>query len=184
MKKSSISRQHIYLLIASLLLFIFVLIFSFGVLIPQGKEYRVKRVELKKVTQALREYQDFYDETLNKYKELQKKNRGIIIAFDRAFNSERFEKQHKKFFLDLVVSKIHRSSTETDKEFALYEVNTTSQMSSPKSFYDFLDAINRSDWIVGVNFPINFNREGNLIKSSFTMHVYAANQQENNATTE
>ena len=177
--KSSISRQHIYLISASLVLFIFVLIFSFVILIPEGKEYRIKRVDLKKVSKELREYEYFYEDTLNTYKDLQSKNRRIITAFDGVFNPYRFEKQHKQYFSALSVSELNLSST--DKDFAIYEVNTTSQISSPTSFYDFLDAVNKSDWIIGINFPINFKRDGELIKSSFTMKVYC-NNKETNAT--
>ena len=42
----NISRQNIYLLALSVFLLIFVLIFSFSVLIPNGKEYRIKKNEL------------------------------------------------------------------------------------------------------------------------------------------
>ena len=46
--KISISRQNLYLLVLSVILLIFVLFFSFLVLIPKGKEYRQKRTEIKK----------------------------------------------------------------------------------------------------------------------------------------
>jgi hypothetical protein len=56
---------------------------------------------------------------------------------------------------------------------------TTSQINSPKSFYDFLDAVNKSDWIISVNFPISFKREAEMIRSSFTMKVYAVAEDNN-----
>ena len=59
-----------------------------------------------------------------------------------------------------------------EDNFNVYEVNTTSQINSPKSFYDFLDAVNKSDWIIAINFPIVFKREDDKIRSSFTMKVY------------
>ena len=177
--KNSISRQYIYLGIASLLLLLFVLIFSFGVLVPAGKEYRIKRIDLKKTSKELYEYQSFHDETYESLKALQSKNRRVISAFDTIFNPQRFEKQNRKYFSHLSVSELSLSGLEDG--FALYEVNTTSKISSPASFYDFLDSVNKSDWIIGVNFPIHFKREGELIKSSFTMKVYA-NSKESNAT--
>ena len=175
--KSSISRQQIYLIVASLVLFIFVLIFAFAILIPEGKEYRIKRVDLKKASKELREYKYFYDDTLETYKNLQATNRTIITAFDSIFDPYRFEKQHKKYFSALTVSELTLASS--DKDFVTYEVNTTSQINSPKNFYDFLDVINKSDWIIGVNFPINFKRDGELIRSSFTMKVYCDNKDSN-----
>jgi len=171
--KINIPRQYIYLIGVSFFLFIFVIVFSIGVLIPSGKEYRIKRLELKKTAKELREYENFHDETLDTLKNLQSNNRSIITAFDATFNPQRFEKQHKEFFSSLSIAAINFSHI--DNEFAVYEVNTTSKISSPSSFYDFLDAINKSDWIIGVNFPILFKREGELIKSSFTMKVYCNN---------
>lgn len=180
--KSNISRQYIYLILVSLFLFIFVLVFSFAVLIPEGKEYRVKRVELKKTHKELRAYENFHNETLETLQELKSKNRSIITAFDATFNPQRFEKQNKNYFSSLNVSQVDFLNIEGD--FAVYEVNTTSQISSPSSFYDFLDSVNKSDWIIGINFPIDFKRDGELIKSSFTMKVYCNNKDSNSTASE
>lgn len=169
-----ISRQNVYLIITSIVLLIFVLIFSFLILIPEGKNYRQNKAELKKESTELKKYQNFHDETLETFKQLQSDNRHIITALDTAFNPQRFEKIHKDFFSSLVISEQKQISDED--EFYIYEVNTTSHINSPQSFYNFLDAVNKSDWVIGVNFPINFKRDGNLIKSSFTMKVYAANK--------
>ena len=175
--KNSISRQYIYLISVSLLLFIFVLIFAFGVLIPEGKKYRLQRTDLIKVNKKLHEHQDVESSTMEKLKDLQQKNRTIITAFDMAFSPKRFEEQNKKCFSNLTISKVDFSKVEGN--FAIYEVNTSSEISSPKSFYNFLDSINKSDWIIGVNFPIDFKREGDLIHSSFRMKVYSNNRDTN-----
>ena len=175
--KINISRHYLYILLISIFLFAFVLVFSFGLLIPEGKKYREKRVEVKKATQELMKYQNFHDETLETLKNLQSENRHIIAAFDATFNPYRFEKQHKSYFSSLKLSKISRDGDEDG--FAVYEVNTTSKISSPTNFYDFLDAVNKSDYIIGVNFPINFVRDGEMIKSSFTMKVYTNNPDKN-----
>jgi len=169
--KINISRPNIYLLILSIFLLIFVFVFSFAVLIPEGKEYRKQRSELKKERRAALRYQNFNNETSELLKTLKSDNREVLTAFERAFNEKRFQKQHSNYFSSLSISK--ESSAIVDDEFSIYEVNTTSQISSPQSFYDFLDALNKSDWIISVNFPINFKRDGELIKSTFTMKVYA-----------
>jgi len=175
--KINITRQHIYLIVTSFVLLFFVFIFSFAILIPQGKEYRKSRLELKSKTKDLRNYQNFFNETEETLKDLQKSNRNIIISFDSKFNAKRFKKQYKNYFSSLDISKA--VTVEKNDEFATYKVNTTSQISSPKSFYDFLDAVNKADWIIGVNFPIEFKREGELIKSSFTMKIFCDNKDEN-----
>ena len=169
--KVNISRQNIYLLALSLVLLIFVLLFSFLVLIPKGKEYREQRSELRKENLKLKRYEDFNSDTYELLKKLQSKNRHVITAFKNEFNPDRFEKKNKDYFSSLVISKKVYTKSKED-EFSVYEVNTTSHISSPKSFYNFLDSINKSDWIIKVNFPINFKREDDMIKSSFTMRVY------------
>ena len=175
--KINISRQSIYLLLLSVFLLIFVLIFAFMLLIPQGKEYRNKRAELKKEFVELRKYENFRDEVLEKLTELKSDNRNIITAFDKEFDSKRFQKLHRNYFSSLTLSK--KVKLNDEKDFSVYEVNTTSQINSPKSFYDFLDAVNKTDWIISINFPIEFKREAELIRSSFTMKVYSISKDSN-----
>jgi hypothetical protein len=178
--KINISRQHIYLLSLSLSLFIFVLIFAFAVLIPEGKAYRIQRTELKKDSKELYNYQNFHDDTQETLQKLKSDNRHVINAFGASFDAKRFEAQHKSYFTDLNVLKA--TSIKDEEDFTAYEVNTTSKISSPTSFYDFLDAVNKSDWIIDINFPINFKRDAEIIKSSFTMKVYSNKKEDSNAT--
>jgi len=170
MKKISVSRQSIYILILSLVLLIFVLLFSFLLLIPEGKNYRVQRTQLRKIDKEVSQYENFKDETLTKLKKLQSDNHKVIIAFSTSFSKEKFQKLYSKYFTSLDISK--SSKVIEEDGFLTYDINTTSKINSPKSFYNFLDAINKSDWIVSVNFPINFKRENEVIRSSFSMKVY------------
>ncbi|MCD6432520.1 MAG: hypothetical protein J7L21_00620, partial [Sulfurimonas sp.] len=156
-----------------------VLFFSFLFLIPKGKEYRIQKSELRKENLKHKRYENFDSEIYETLKKLQADNRHIITAFDTSFNAKRFQKQHKSFFSSLTLSE--KTDVAKENEFSLYEVNTTSQVNSPKSFYDFLDALNRSDWIIKVNFPINFKRDFELIRSSFTMRVYAVSKDLNSS---
>ncbi len=176
--KMNISRQNLYLLVLSTFLLIFVLIFSFSVLIPKGKEYREQKAELNKDNLELRKYQEFNEETLEILKKLQRDKGHILTAFDNTFNPQRFVKEHQNYFNTLSLSKIEKSKDD-EGEFSVYEVETTSQINSPKSFYDFLDAVNKSNWIIGINFPINFKREEQMIRSSFTMKVYRVKKDSN-----
>jgi len=177
--KISISRQNIYLLSISFFLLLFVILFSFLVLIPEGKEYRIKKAHMKKELKELRNYQNFSDETYETLKNLQSENRHTIEAFETIFDIERFIKSHSSYFSSLNVTKIE--PVQPEEGFSVYEVNTSSKISTPKTFYAFLDAVNKSDWIIDISFPIEFKREADLIKSSFTMKVYH-NSVESNAT--
>lgn len=175
--KIDFTRQNLYLLSLSIFLLIFVLVFSFSVLIPEGKGYRIKKKDLRKENLELRQISDFASETKEILQKLQSDNRHIITAFDAEFDAKRFEKQHKSFFSSLTLSK--KAKIADEDNFTVYEVNTTSEISSPKSFYNFLDAVNKSDWIIGINFPIDFKREGEMISSSFTMKVYGKYNESN-----
>jgi hypothetical protein len=166
-------------MIASFLLLIFVLLFSFLVLIPEGKTYRINRVELKKISREFRDYSTFHSETQDTLQDLRSKNRRVITAFGKKFSPDRFERENKSYFSKLKVSSLAKPTLK--KGFGVYEVNTTSEISSPKSFYNFLEAVNKSEYIIAINFPIDFTRDGESIKSSFTMNVYC-DKEDINAT--
>jgi hypothetical protein len=169
------------MLALSVLLLIIVIAFSFGVLIPNGKEYRLKKAEFKKESMKLRQLSDYAFDTSTNLQKLQGENRHIITAFAAPFSIERFEKQHREYFTSLKLSKLEQK--ENEENFAVYEVNASSKINSPKSFYKFLDALNKSDWIIAVNFPINFKRDGELIHSSFTMKVYSDTKDKKDSNT-
>lgn len=178
--KINIARQNIYILILSIFLFLFVILFSFSVLIPEGKNYRKESISLKKESKELRRYEDFHAETLDLLKKHQSESRAVIIAFDKEFNPQRFIKQNSIYFNSLSISE--KVATSNEDDFVVYEVNTTSKISTPKSFYDFLEALNKSDWMISVDFPINFKRDNEMIKSTFSMKVYSASNENNTSS--
>ena len=135
-----------------------------------GKEYRTNRLTLKKEKIDLARYQDYYDKTLELFNKTKTKNRHIIEAFNTDFDPNRFQNTYSKYFIDLSLSKL--SDANKSDWYEVYEVQTTSKIKSPTNFYDFLSAVNKSEWIIGVTFPIDFSREGELIHSSFKIEVY------------
>ncbi|WP_310439429.1 hypothetical protein [Sulfuricurvum sp.] len=164
------NRQTLYVVILSLLLLIGVVAFSFLFLIPKGKEYRSLRLDSKKEFQQLELAQNRYDNTYNRLQDLKAQNRHVIGAFDTMFNPDRFERLYKKEFTDLYLTEV--TTFDSNGTFKVYEVNATSKITSPQSFYNFLENINQSEWVIGVNFPIHFVRDGDKIRSSFTMKVH------------
>jgi hypothetical protein len=164
------NRQTLLVVILSLVLLIGVFAFSFLFLIPKGKEYRALRLESKKEFQQLELAQNRYDNTHNRLKDLQLQHKGTIGAFDKKFDPGQFERLHKKEFTDLYLTEI--TTFESNGMFKVYEVNATSKITSPQSFYNFLENVNKGEWVIGVNFPIHFERDGDKIRSSFTMKVH------------
>ena len=164
------SHKTFYLLLLSLILMAVIVVFSFVFLIPKGKEYRTLRLENKKEVLALaisNEEKNSLEKTLQ---ELEKKNDKTIKAFNRPFNAYKFVKKYDKEFQDLFVSEMILD--DQNGSFKVYEVNATTKIDSPEVFYHFLDNVSKSDWIIGINFPIYFEKSGEMIKSSFTMKVH------------
>jgi len=175
--KISFPRHTVYTISFTIFLIIFAIWFAVGILIPEGKNYRKNRTVLLKEKANLQKYDDFYKKTLTIYNEKKSKNRYIIEALNNNFNPQKFTNEYHKHFISLSLSKIdYHGKT---KIYDIYEVNTTSKIKSPTNFYSFLDAINKSQWLIEVTFPINFTREGELIHSSFKMHVYKKSKDTN-----
>lgn len=175
--KISFPRHILYLTLFSILMIVLSVWFATAKLIPMGKEYRKNRITLKKEKIDLERHQEFYDQTLELFNQTKTKNRHIIEAFGNDFDPQRFQAQFGKYFIDLSILKA-RDLNKSDW-YEVYEVQTTSKIKSPTNFYDFLEALNKSDWIIGVTFPINFVREGELIHSSFKMQVYKKSKESN-----
>jgi len=175
--KINISTQSTHLLFIISLLLILVLVFSFFVLVPKGKQYRADRLEYQKESKEVKKYQDIHTAIEKKLKLLENKNRDLLHSFEIAFSEQKFQEQYAEYFSSLKISKL--LSKNRQDAFVSYEVDTRFKMSSPKSFYDFLDALNSSNWVIAVNPPISFKRENEMMQSSFVVRVYGLNNEIN-----
>jgi len=166
----SINNRTFYLIILSMVLLVSIILFSFFVLIPKGKEYRSLRLENKKEQRAMDSAREDYDETQMKYEKLTEKNKEIIKAYANVFNPEKFTRLNRSQLQDLYLTELQ--VTDQNKSFKVYEVNATTKITSPEVFYQFLEKVNHSGWIIGIHFPVHFERDKDLIKLSFTMKVH------------
>lgn len=168
--RGRINHQTLYLIFLSSLLLVGILLFSFLFLIPKGKEYRLLRLESKKEQQMIERAREHHTTINEKLEKLQTAHAETIKAYENHFNPKKFTKVHQKEFQNLFLTEV--AMADHNGSFKVYEVNATTRITSPDSFYHFLETINKSEWIIAVNFPIHFEREGELIKSSFTMKVH------------
>ncbi|MDD4855345.1 MAG: hypothetical protein PHQ22_08015 [Sulfuricurvum sp.] len=159
-----------YLILLSMLLLVSIIAFSFFVLIPKGKEYRSLRLENKKEQRVMDTAREHYDTMEGKLQKLQEKNKETIKAYRTVFNPEKFTRLNRSQLQDLFLTEIHIA--DQNKSFKVYEVNATTKITSPEVFYHFLEKVNHSGWIIGVHFPVHFERDKDLIKLSFTMKVH------------
>ncbi|MFZ3053566.1 MAG: hypothetical protein WA099_09170 [Sulfuricurvum sp.] len=159
-----------YLILLSLLLLVSIIAFSTFVLIPKGKEYRSLRLENKKEQTIMDTTREHYDVTEKKLKKLEEKNKETIKAYRTNFDPVKFTRLNRTQLQDLFLTELH--VTDQNKSFKVYEVNATTKITSPEAFYHFLEKVNHSGWIIGVHFPVHFERDQDLIKLSFTMKVH------------
>jgi hypothetical protein len=140
------------------------------VLIPKGKEYRTLRLENKKEQIMMDTTREEYNMMNEKLKKLENSHKDIIAAYRTSFNPKKFMKLNRSEFQDLFLTEVQLA--DHNNSFKVYEVNATSKISSPQVFYHFLEKVNHSGWIIGVHFPVHFERDKDLIKLSFTMKVH------------
>lgn len=164
------NHRTLYLVLISLFLFVGIVVFSILFLIPKGKEYRTLRLENKKEQQFVARAQERYNQVNEKLAKLKSEHAHTMKAFATPFDPKKFTKINQQDFENLYLTEIEMA--DGNGSFKVYEVNATTKINSPQTFYGFLEKINKSDWIIAVNFPINFERDGDKIKSSFTMKVH------------
>jgi hypothetical protein len=165
-------RSLINILIISLIFIIVFFIFVAVFLIPAGKTYKKDHKIYRQVVYDRDMAQDHHDETLINLKELQTKNRNIILAYGNLFDPDAFAKRYKGYFKRLRLTAV--DVKEPEDIFDIYEVNATSDINSPTDFYEFLDAVNKSENIISIEFPINFVADGSVIRASFKLKVFGA----------
>ena len=59
-----------------------------------------------------------------------------------------------------------------DEPFFRYELNVTSMVKTPSKFYNFIDALQKYDNIVKIDFPIKMRGEGDKIHTTFNIKIY------------
>jgi hypothetical protein len=148
--------------------FAFVAIF----LIPAGKQYKRDHKVYMKATYERDRAQDHHDETMMNLKDLQAKNRSIIVAYSTMFDPDVFARRYKPYFKQLKLTSV--DAKEQEDIFDIYEVKASSDIKSPTDFYEFLEAVNKSENIISVEFPIRFISEGSTIRASFRLKVFSA----------
>lgn len=166
------SRQNTYLLLTTLFMLIFVFSFSYYLLIPSGKSFRAAKEQVQKIRLYTHELQGDFDALHEQYERLKSDHKPTLMALRKSFDPSGFVAQNSRFFNSLEILEVQ--DPQQDQSYTIYEITTTSDIDSPQNFYDFIENINSSDWVIEVNFPIHFKREASTIKSSFSMKVYNA----------
>ena len=147
--------------------------FIFVLIIPNIKEYRVKKSEYRNEFALFEKAQKRYKEKRGELSRLKSENLKILVNFTNSFSEEKFLKYCEKFFSNVSLKKT--GSKNHKKNFILYELNVSSRLSTPTNFYNFLDSLNRYENIIETDFPIELKAKNNLISATFKIKVYELN---------
>ncbi len=165
-----IPRQYLYLLIMSAVFLGLLLSFSIDYIIPSGKQYRKQKLAVHTLSKRVEKLYLAKTDINKKYNKFSKKHTAVLTAFSNTFNAGKFIETNKQYFQKITLTKLKK-----DKQFDVfdtYRVNAVSKIHSPENFYKFLQQINHEGWIIKIEFPIHFQRDGRLIDLDFTMRVY------------
>ena len=165
-------RSLINILLLSLGFMIIFFVFVVAFLIPTGKQYKKDHKVYMKTIYERNRAQDQHDETMMNLKDLQEKNRQIIVAYSNMFDPDAFARQYRQYFKQLKLRSV--DTKQKEDIFDIYEVKVTSDINSPTDFYEFLEAVNKSENIISVEFPIRFISDRSAIHASFRLKVFNA----------
>lgn len=165
-------RSLINILLLTLGFIFFFFLFTVIVLIPAGKSYKKDHKSYIQQRYLESQAQQRHNKVSENLNDLQSKNKSIIMAYENLFNPKGFDRDYGKFFKRLKLSAV--APLEKEQMFDVYEVNTSSDIATPSDFYEFLTAVNKSENIISIEFPIHFKASGNVIEASFRMKVYTA----------
>ena len=170
-KDTSLEDIDILKLLIYILVFIVIcLIMIFGFIVPNIKEYRSIQAQNRSQIASVSKIEQIYNSKNNVLDEIKQKDRTVLKAFDTKFNKIKFSAFATNYFSDV---KLHEMPNENpDEPFLRYELNVTSMVKTPSKFYNFIDALQKYDNIVKIDFPIKMRGEGDKIHTTFNIKIY------------
>jgi len=159
---------RILVLILFYMILLFVLIF--GMVIPAIKEYKKKNKSFYTTQNEYEEIKSKHEAIYSKLKSLQYKNRKIVETFEREWNEKDFLDKANEFFLKTELKLVDQNNS--NKYFKVYELDATTQMSSPENFYRFMESLPLMPFAIQADFPLTFSSNGDLISGVFRIKVF------------
>ncbi len=139
-------------------------------IVPSVKEYKSVKMDYKRQEMSTNHTQQDLNSKQKRLKSVLQKNEHTINALSNQFDKDKFLLHVKKFFKKASLSK---SSAKLDNQnYNIYELNVTSMLDSPSSFYKFLDSLSSYENIIKADFPITMKANGRVIDSTFNIKVY------------
>jgi uncharacterized membrane protein YhiD involved in acid resistance len=147
-----------------------VMVFVFLFVIPSIKEFKHKKAEYYQQIKAQKNLSKREKELKQQFEKLEKKYNTALSAFKKDFSEEEFLALAKKYFTN--VKLIPGDKKKTENGLQIYKFTADFSARTPVKFYQFIDAVNKMENVVKINFPIELEAQDRNIVLKFNMSVY------------
>lgn len=147
-----------------------VMLFVFLVVIPAIKTYKTKKVLYRQTLLAEKELSQKEQELQKQLEAYKKRYRNTLDAFRHPFNEEAFLDVARKYFQNVTLTPKEEKKMESGLRLYTFEADFNAR--TPVKFYHFVDALQKMDNVVKINFPIEIESEGKTIRLQFNLSVY------------
>ncbi len=148
-----------------------VMLFVFLVVIPAIKIYKSKKVQYR---EAIRTEKELTVKEQNLRTELERyriEYNSTLRAFRHHFDEDAFLQLARTYFQNVRLTPHEKKKSESGLQ--IYRFNADFNARTPVQFYRFVDALQKIDNIIKINFPIEITSEGKNIRLQFNMSVYS-----------
>ncbi|MDO5045709.1 hypothetical protein [Campylobacter sp.] len=171
-KDTSLEDIDIVKLLAYILVFVVVcLVMIFAFIVPNIKEYKEINLQHRSQMASVTKISQIHSSKTANLNEMKEKQKQVFKAFETKFNKANFSSFAGKFFSDVTLQEV--GAKESKEKFLRYELNVTTSLNTPSKFYQFIDALQRYDNIIKVDFPIKMHADKDKIHTTFNIKVYA-----------
>jgi len=160
----------IRILVLILLYMIFLFILIFGLVIPVIKSYKNESRNFYLTQNIYEEIKSKHETIYDKLKLLQYKHKKVLEIFEKEWDEKAFLDIANRFFLKTKLKLIDQNSSE--KYFKVYELDATTQMTSPENFYRFMESLSIMPFAIEADFPLIFSSDGDLISGVFRIKIF------------
>jgi hypothetical protein len=147
-----------------------VMLFVFLVVIPAIKTYKTKKALYRErllTERKLSEKEQQLQKELETYK---KEYSDTLEVFRHPFDETAFLEVARQYFQNVKLTPKEKKKSESGLQVYTFEADFNAQ--TPVKFYQFVDALQKMDSVVKINFPIEIESEGKIIRMQFNLSVY------------
>lgn len=147
-----------------------VMLFVFLVVIPSIKTFKTKKAEYLYQQKHKKELALQKEKLETELRSIEKKYADALSAFKNDFDEKSFLSEAGKYFQNIKL--IPKSDKKSESGLQIYAFKADFDARTPVQFYKFVDALQKMDNVVKINFPVILDAKNNTIHLQFNMSVY------------